>query len=237
MTETPLNEVFSILPAFLTKTKYGKFTILKSLVMFFIIAISFLSLFADKKYLNITGAIASLLLLIVISMSGHQGAEGYTTFPFFLDVFHTISISLWIGGIFFLSRCFSFFLKEAGIEFMEIFKRLINRFSLVATFCVFIAGVTGIILSFVNVKSLSILIDTQYGVVLLLKAILVGMIVILGGINKFIIIPRLNKADKDEWSALIKTRKKLYITINAEMCIGSAVLLLTSLLTHLSPEG
>jgi putative copper export protein len=168
-------------------------------------------------------------------MSGHQGAEGYTTIPFYLDVLHICAVSFWIGGIFFLRSNYSFFLKKSGVGLWEIYKSLINRFSRLATGCVLVAGITGLALSFFNVTGFSVLLHSEYGAVLLLKAVLVGVIAALGGINKFIVIPQINTTDKEDWLDLQNIRKKLFFMVNAEMALGIAVLLLTSLLTHVSP--
>lgn len=237
MTETPLNEVFSILPAFLIKTKYGKFTLLKSFFLLVTILISLAAIKRDKKFLAVSGTISSVFILVVISMSGHQGAEGYVTIPFYLDLLHIITISLWIGGIFFLCFCFSFLLREKDGVLWGVFKAIINRFSLLATYCVFIAGISGIVLSFLNVKGLSVLLHTQYGVILLLKLLLVGIMVMLGGMNKFYLIPRMNHVDRENQLGSIQIRKELTRNVRFEAYLGIAISLLTSLLTHISPES
>jgi putative copper export protein len=236
MTETPLSEVFSILPTFIAKTKYGRFTILRAVFLLAIIVISFITIKKDIKWAKIAGVVFSLFLLLVISMSGHQGAKGYLNIPFFLDIVHFVAISLWIGGLFFIRICFPFFLKGAGAELWDIFKSLINRFSQMATVSVFIAGVTGLGLAYFNIDSLSQIISTQYGRVLLVKVFIVGFLFLLGGLNKYFIVPSLN-SETEGWTKLTKLRKRLFLAITTEVSIGFIVLFLTSLLTHLSPKG
>ena len=167
MTETPLNEVFSILPTFITKTKYGKFAILRSVFLAAIVAVSFFSVIKDQKWATLAGVVLSLLLLVVIAMSGHQGTKWYLNFPFFLDALHLIAVSLWIGGIIFIRFFLSAFVKGSHIEFWRNLTALINRFSQLATYCVFIAALTGVLLSYVNVKEFPVFMNTQYGNILL----------------------------------------------------------------------
>ena len=237
MTETSLKEVFSILPAFITKTKYGRFTILRTAFLTGIIVVSFVAVMKDQKRTTYSGALFSFLLLVVIAMSGHQGAKGYLNLPFFLDTLHLVTVSLWIGGLFFIRPFVSALVKGACVELWGNLTSLINRFSQLATICVFIAAITGILLSYFNVKSMTILTQTNYGIVLLIKIVLVGIIVILGGLNKFFIIPNLNNVKPDkETMDMVPGRKLLYF-INVEASIGFVVLLLTSFLTHLSPMG
>ena len=237
MTDTSLKEVFSILPTFITKTKYGRFTILRTAFLAAIIVVSFVSVYRDQKWTTLSGFLLSLLLLVVIAMSGHQGANGYMNFPFLLDALHIVAISLWIGGIFFIRFFLSAFVKGAYVEFWRNVTSLMNRFSLLATYCVFIAAFTGILLSYFNVKDFSVLMNTPYGMVLLVKILLVGIIVIIGGMNKFFVIPYMNNIKPEESSESMALGRKLLNLVTLEAGLGFLVLLLTSLLTHLSPEG
>jgi putative copper resistance protein D len=237
MTETSLKEVFSILPTFITKTKYGRFTILRTILLTAIMAVSFVSMMKDQKWAILSGVVFSLLLLVVIAMSGHQGAKGYMNFPFFLDALHLVAVSLWIGGLIFIRFFLSAFVKGAYFEFWRNLTSFINRFSQLATYCVFIAALTGVLLSYYNVKGFSVFMNTPYGIILLLKILLVGIIVIIGGMNKFSVIPFMNNIKAEERSEGLAHGSKLLNLVTIEASLGIAVLLLTSLLTHLSPEG
>ncbi len=237
MTATPLNEVFSILPLFIIKTKDGKFTILKTVLLAALIVVSFINVKKDQQWATLSGIVLSLLLLVVIAMSGHQGVKGYMNFPFFLDVLHLVAVSSWIGGIMFIRFFLSAFVRGALVEFWRNLTSLVNRFSQLATYCVFIALFTGIILSYVNVKEISVLMNTHYGMVLLGKILLVGIIAIIGGFNKFFVIPDMNNIKTDESSEGLAHVSKLLKLMTLESSLAFIVLLLTSILTHLSPEG
>ena len=237
MTDTPLKDVFSILPAFLTKTKYGKFTILKTVLLAALIVVSFINVKNDQKWATLSGMVFTLLLLTVIAMSGHQGVKGYMNFPFFLDVLHLIAVSMWIGGVIFIRSFLSVFIKGAFVEFWQNLTSLVNRFSQLATYCVFIAIISGGLLAYFNVKGLSVFIHTQYGMVLLIKIILVSVIAMIGGMNKFFVIPNMNNIREEERSGGIVYVRRLLNLMTIEAGLGFVVLLLTSILTHLSPEG
>lgn len=236
MTETPLSEVFSVLPTFITKTKYGRLSILRTLFLFAVGAAAFADLKKNAGWSKISGIVFSLGLLIVIAMSGHQGAEGYFTLPFSVDIVHMVSVSLWIGGLFFLRFCYSFIFLSSDAGTGDALRTLMDRFSRLATSCVAAAGLTGIVLSFYNLKSVSLVFGTQYGIVLFLKALLVTVILLLGGANKYFFLPDLNRTIAGEPEAVLKPARRLYFTVTTEVFFGFLVLLLTSLLTHLSPE-
>jgi putative copper resistance protein D len=237
MTETPLQEIFSILPAFLTKTKYGRFTIVRSLLVAAIVVMSFVGMRQDGKGAVFAGTGISLLLLVAIAMSGHQGVMGYMNFPFFLDVLHLVAVSLWIGGIFFVRFFLSGFAKGGYDQFWEQMKALINRYSRLATSCVFIVVLSGILLAQAKVANDAALLHTDYGIVLLVKMILVAIIVFIGATNKFYVIPAINRRALEDNQGATRLGRKLYTLVTIEASLGFLILLLTSLLTHLSPEG
>ncbi len=235
MTGTSLKEVFSVLPLFITKTKYGILSIARTVLLMIIAIILFIGLRHDRIWVTISGVIFSLLLVGTLAMSGHQGTKGYASIPFVLDIFHIIAITVWIGGLFFIRYCYSFFLKEADIELCDIFLKLINRFSNLATISVAIVIVTGVILSILNVESISAVTSTFYGKILLLKVALAGLIMLFGGANKMLLIPRINTIKSLDWCHLISLRRKLDVSMTAEVVLGLAILLATGVLTHLSP--
>lgn len=237
MTETPLNEVFSILSPFLTKTKYGRFSVFRMIGLGIIVLLSFSSVWKDSRWTSWFGIMVSIGLLLVIAMSGHQGTKGYVTVPFYIDIIHLAAISLWIGGLFFIRFCYTFFLEHTGAELWEQFCDLINRYSQVATYSVALVGITGLLLAYFNIKGITELIGTRYGQVLLFKFLLVGIMFLLGGINKFFNVPAFKQDNKRGWADCVPQRKRLFRLVTAEVSLGMIVLLLTSILTHLHTEG
>ena len=237
MTETPLGEVFSIIPIFLAKTKYGQFGVIRTGILVALALITFVGLFRVSRAVTYLGALISLSLLATICMSGHKGTEGYFNIQFALDLLHVMSVAMWIGGLFFILLCFSFLMSDAGKELWEMFHRMITRFSDLATYCVAVALATGVGLALFSVKSADILIETRYGIVLIVKSLLAVSIFLLGGANKFFLLPAIDRAGEGEWQRLLGLRGRLHAVVRLEALIGLAVLLATSLLTHLSPQG
>ncbi len=235
ITDTPLQEVFSILPLFLLKTKYGMFSLMRTIVMAAIVLLLAFTLKRNDKRVIITGIALSLIFLVMLTMSGHQGTKGYLSIPFLLDMLHVIAISIWIGGLFSIYCCYSFFLKKSGSESWDIFLGLINRFSRIATLCVVTVIFSGVVLCIYNFNGFSSLVTTDYGIVLLIKILLVVPVTMLGAINKFSFIPQLNKTDGNDWAGSMSLRKKLDTTMTIEVFLGLLILLATSILTHLSP--
>jgi putative copper export protein len=170
-------------------------------------------------------------------MSGHQGTKGYFNIPFFIDNLHIIAISYWIGGLMFIRLCYSYFLTAADISFWNTFLRLINRFSQSATVSVLIVGLTGLVLFYYNYGNVNRTITGWYRSVLIFKTVLAVILITLGGINKFLFLPEINRTGTGEWAKLAQMRRNVNNFITAEVIIALMILLSTSLLTHLSPGG
>ncbi len=237
ISDTPLKEVYSVIVPFLLETRYGRFSVLRTGLLAVVLVMSYAAAHRGGRRISIAGAAVSLLILVSISMSGHQGTRRGTAVPLVLDVVHICAVSLWIGGLFYIRFCYAFFINKAGSEFFAIFRNLIMRFSRMATVCVFIGASAGVSLGFINVRRLPYLIHSSYGLVLLLKSLVVAVLISLGGVNKFILLPRLNKSAPEQWTETATYRGWLRRVITAEAVSGFIVLLLTSFLTHLSPEN
>jgi putative copper resistance protein D len=237
VTETPLSEVFAIMPTFLKKTKFGRLASLREIILAGALLSSLFFLRRQSRKAALPGIGVSVLLLITLSASGHQGAKGYLAIPFFLDVFHAMAVALWIGGLFYLRVGYVYLLRDAGEELWDVFSSMIKRFSDTATGAVFAVLASGIVLSLYNIKSVSFMIATPYGLVLSLKILLAGSIFLLGGVNKFFLLPAMLEQGETPAGSprAVSSRRRFYLLVTVEMAAGLCVLLMTSILTHLSP--
>jgi putative copper export protein len=237
VSDTPLGEIYPVLLPFLLETRYGRFSVLRACLLAVVLILSYAASRRGGMRLSLAGAAVSLLILVSISMSGHQGTRRGTAVPLVIDIFHISAVSLWIGGLFYVRFCYAFFMNRADIEFFPVFRNLMMRFSRMATVCVFIGASAGVSLGFINVRQLPYLIHSPYGLTLLVKTLVVGVLICLGGVNKFILLPRLDTSGTEHWTKTATYRAWLHRVITAEVVSGLTVLLITSLLTHLSPEG
>jgi putative copper export protein len=229
--------VSQVLLPFLTKTRFGRLALIRMVLFVGVIFSAAYSMKRMGREAELPGMAFSFAVLVTLSMAGHQGTKGYLTVPFFLDVLHTAAAVVWIGGLFFIRLCYAFLLRTAGSELWDNFYSLIRRFSSLATWGVLVVTATGAAMAIWNVESLSMFVTTPYGSALLLKIVLACVIAMLGGVNKFFIIPMLSVAGKTGPERLDSLKRTLYALVSMEMVFGLLVLLATSFLTHLSPEG
>ncbi len=236
MTETPLTEVWGVLPLFLLKTKYGMFSLMRTILLILSSAAIYCLIKWPGKWLRGICYSLVIVLLITLSMSGHQGTRGYASIPFFIDMLHILAISLWIGGIFFLYSNYACLCTRSDKEHWQTFMDMINRFSFMATLCVGVVVVSGLVLFFYEIKDPSEVFEMRYGSVLVIKTGLAVILMIVGGANKFFFIPGLMKTGQSDWKHICSLRNRLFKAMTLEVYLGLAILLTTSYLTHLSPD-
>ena len=108
-----------------------------------------------------------------------------------IDRVHVLAVSAWVGGIAMLALLAITshrYLTPAGAE---VWARLWPRFSIVALVAVGCVLVSGAWLSWKHLGSPSELFDTSFGRVLLLKVSLVAVMIAVGAINEFLLLPRI----------------------------------------------
>ncbi|MGW6704309.1 CopD family protein [Streptomyces sp. NPDC054956] len=138
---------------------------------------------------------------------------------------HIISGVVWAGGLTLLAtlagarRRLS---EEAGALWADIWR----RFAFVALVCVGAVFTSGLWLSWKHVGSISQLWTTTYGLVLLVKILLVLGMVTAGGVNQFWLMPRIAQARRED-----STSSLLHLTLRhfpkvvwGEVVLGVAVL-------------
>ncbi len=168
------------------------------------------------RSLNILGAILIIISFIVV---GHSLSQGI--FSQFLVLIHIICISFWLGSF-------------LPLRYMCTIKNFTNLYFIADNFgryaVVYIGTLilTGLIFSYILLGGILPLITSTYGNVLLIKLFIVSMILIIGTINKFIIVPEIKKD-------LSTGQIKLKNSINIEIISSVLVLFTTSILTTSLP--
>ena len=140
---------------------------------------------ASPRFIR-TSFFAASLVALTTTLSGHAADWGDVTVPVLIDWFHLLAISIWIGGLF----TFGFVLKRSlaapGMEGMvQGLSSIAMPFSRMAAACVAVFLATGLYNSWLQVGSISALVDAAYGWTLLVKLVLVGGVLMIAAINRY----------------------------------------------------
>ena len=159
--------------------------------------------------------VAGSTSILANSMTSHNAAVDF--FPLVavsLDWFHVMAISVWVGGLFYLSTILLATIKDKindetiieRINSQKITRRipdenfsinlkkrfifhyylalLLPRFSLVATLSLGIIGISGIYMTWINLHNFNFLFNSEYGNILIIKLITVIPLILLGGYHQ-----------------------------------------------------
>tara|TARA_B100000989_G_scaffold290775_1_gene264351 strand:+ start:214 stop:1089 length:876 start_codon:yes stop_codon:yes gene_type:complete len=212
-------DLFSIFDLSLLKLSFetlsGKSAILLIVGFFLIIT----SVFFNNILSVFSKSFGILMILASFIIMGHSNLKGISTQV--LVIIHLICISFWLGS----------FLPLRQMCLNKKFSSLIivsEKFGVYAVF--YISGLmfAGLIFSYILVGNINALISTSYGNILLIKLFFVFVILLIGALNKFRIVPYM-KNNYDEGA------KKLKTSIQIEMIVTSLILFFTSILTTTLP--
>jgi copper transport protein len=185
------------------------------------------------------GLIISALMLRALSLTGHaRAAEAEYQFAVFSDWLHLVAGGVWVGGLFHLALTLPKILGDfRGLQRLSVLSRLIPRFSRLAVACTILLALTGIYNSWIHLGGVSDLWVAPYGMTLLVKIILFIPMLALGGLNTFILRPKVEKfiGEADYSDENPKTVKDFYRAVMVEAALGVIILFLAAILAFLSP--
>ena len=190
--------------------------------------------FGNRGYL---GVMLVLLALLALSpaVAGHADAQNPTAILLPSTTLHVVAISVWIGGLAMLV-----FVLRGAISPLDLVNRgrllasVLVRFSTIAGVCVAVVLLTGIVQSFVYVRNLDNLLDTEYGQILLAKILVFVVMLAIGGYNRQRSVPRLRKiADGGETPG--RAGVLLRRALRGEVVLAVVVLAITGALAGFAP--
>jgi copper transport protein len=115
---------------------------------------------------------------------------------------------------------------------------VVGRFSTMAGISVAVVLVAGVLLAVAEVGSISNLIDTAYGQILVLKVALVGVLVFVAAYNRLLLLPLLTRSAAGGGRAgLGDGWRRLLATVRVEALGVVAVLAVTSVLANSTPSN
>lgn len=159
--------------------------------------------------LVIAGAVS---LLFAFTQTGHLHNDSRGAA---LLVIHLSGISLWLGSLYPLWRV-------SNDHQIDRLQASMQRFGQTAVAFVGALVICGGLMILLLVQPLSGLVNSAYGWLLLAKLALVSLLLALGAINKFYLVPRLARAGYT---------RRLRLSIVTEMTVGLAILVTTAFLT------
>ena len=187
------------------------------LVLFFgfLLVLLWISPFQNQNW-PIPGILGFSLILSSFSLYGHSTINGLSSQ--LLIVLHLGAISYWVGS--FLPLRYS---TQGKIEEENLFQ-IAHQFGVYAVYYIGVLLITGLMLGTILVGGIEQLVTSDYGKAFLFKLCFVTILLGIGALNKFRLVPQLKN---NNLSHAIKLRK----SISVEISILFIILVISSLLT------
>ena len=222
------------LSSVLWDTGFGRMWAARAVPMLLIVAMVWLrgsSILSDRsiRFLAILGAILLASLTGVGHTQIHEGVPAIVHVT--ADAVHLLAAGAWLGGL--LPLGMAMLACRAKQVSNDDAVSALSRFSGMAYLAVAALVASGAINGGFLIGSLSALIGTSYGELLLLKPGLFGLMLCLATSNRFWLAPALAKAPTADQSDFVLAR--LHRHILAEQILGALVVGIVSLLGTLSP--
>ena len=194
-------------------------------------------LFSAERVSGIEYALFSVLALIDLSRARVSHAAASTFAPAFgvlMNFVHLFFKDAWIGGIIALVGLLSRLIGSSRNTKMAAFA--LTAFSRVATIAFGVAGVTGVYVVWLHLKSFSYVLTTDWGKRFVVLSVFAAFLLVLRFFAQLYCEPRIvdaiRKSDETRYPRLFSW---LSFTLPAETAIGIAILAVTSLLIITTP--
>ncbi|WP_199624148.1 copper resistance CopC/CopD family protein [Paenibacillus alkalitolerans] len=177
---------------------------------------------------SVSISIAMLCLIVTFPWTGHAFSDGPDRWLTVTS--HTAHIAasiVWFGGILGIVYA-SFAAGRDAVGRLAIVDALTRTFSRVALPMMVIVFGTGFTLSLVRLPSLYDLAVTPYGRILFMKIVLFVLILLLAGVHRWVVMPRMSTSDEVQL-------RRLIIGVRVELAMALALFTLAGVLSTTSP--
>jgi putative copper export protein len=198
---------------------------------------------ASPRFSGAFFPVASFVALTT-TLSGHAADWGNVTVPVLIDWLHLVAVSIWIGGLF----TFGFVLKRSlatsdSAEMVPLLSVIARPFSRIAAGCVAVFLATGLYNSWLQVGSVSALVEAAYGWTLMIKLGLVGGVLMIAAVNRYyfltLLVHRSGRTDGLIFGTICRfigmSQSQFSRFVRLEWMIVVVALACSALLTQLMP--
>jgi copper transport protein len=170
------------------------------------------------------------LALAAVALVGHTRSYGPPVLVVISDVVHVLAAATWFGGLVGLTISLPTLSKRERLA-----ATALARFSVVAGGLLAAVAVAGLLLGWRILGSWSGLVETTYGLILLSKTFLVGLVVLVAGWNRYRLLPRVHSAAG--YQGRVEAAGRLRTAVRAEAGGLVVVLMLTGFLVNQVPRA
>jgi putative copper export protein len=156
---------------------------------------------SDQMFLLIIMVLSSINLFSNSMVSHSNSLSSFSSFAVSMDWIHFMAVSIWIGGLFYLSLILLKNLKHVGyddklnsinlvsdaannIKSVHLMSIALMNFSFIVIIALCVIGISGLYLSYAHLQNINSAFNTLYGQILVLKLALAFPLIFIGRYNQ-----------------------------------------------------
>lgn len=226
--------IMQVFTAIAGSTILGKIISLRLFITILLVGVTYIRKLPLKLSIWIKGLLAAGLLLC-FPLTGHAfGAGSGALIAVSSHVVHMLAGAIWIGGLVLIWLITA---RKHQISLHTI-NGVVLRFSKAALLTIFAIIITGLVLTIIRIHSLDLIWGSEYGRLILYKAILLLLIVVIGICHQRYFIPMMTRSQQGEDtvdSSIIIAPSGFIKLIRLELCVAVVLILLAGMLSTTSP--
>ncbi|MBC7685765.1 MAG: CopD family protein [Bdellovibrionales bacterium] len=236
MAEVPLSQANEAVSAMLTGSHFGLAWSI-GVGALFVAAISRVVPASDRQLRAkiLLGLAALAVFAYSRSMISHASANGDFNAATVADWIHLCLISVWVGEVFIAGLSTLSGAVAEQLADREDAVRYIENLSASATFALGGIFVTGLFSAWHNLGSLAGLSGNVYGTALIVKVAMVAFAALLGGFNRFLVMPKLLAALRSPGQLEQSGLRTFTLILRIEAVVLLAILVAAAILSATSP--
>lgn len=178
--------------------------------------------------------LVALPIVLTTSATSHAAAQPEPLVPLLIDTLHLTAIAVWIGALVLFAQTLARLRHLDAALRAHAHPRLVERFSTLGLICVPLVVASGVYAALLNIGSIDALLNTSYGLTLVLKLLLFSSMIVLAAFN-LLIVRRLLNATEAQPDRSHASQVALQRAMRGEIALGALVLIAAALLSSLAP--
>lgn len=213
-------------------TMTGKAALLRPLCAALVFAAAFAPQREERFAAGLKSA-AVLALLVQFPLTGHAyGLSSGALYAVAAHTVHAVATAVWAGGLVGLLAAAG--KRERPRDKLAEIDSLLRRFSLWALPLMIVAAASGLWLTFTRLNSWPELVQSDYGLLILIKSAILLIILAIAGFHRFVLMPQIAAAIEGR-AADAKTPGRLLNGIRAELVWAAIAFFIAGILSTTAP--
>jgi putative copper resistance protein D len=241
MGDVPWQAAFSddLVPMVLSGTDFGQDWIARS-ILAALLAVALLAANPGERFYRpilIFACFVASSLVGTLAWAGHAAAtaDEFGTLHIASDILHLVAAAAWVGALIPLALVIGLALARRDAPSIAIARDVVLRFSILGIISVGTIVITGIVNSWAILGSVTALLGTDYGKLLLAKVALFLAMLSLAAINRLRLTPVI--VDKGDAATSQKALRNIQTNTVLEATVGVLIVGIVGLLGTMSPSS